>query len=42
LLSAITNNTFQTTNPAYTNSFVAFSAMQVNRQGDGTVIIPGQ
>ncbi len=42
LASALTNDTYQTTNPNYTNSFVALSHMAVDRQGDGTVIIPGQ
>ena len=41
LVAQLTNEVFQTSNAVYTNSFVALTHMQVNRLGDGTVIIPG-
>jgi len=41
LVAQLTNQVFQTSNAVYTNSFVGLTQMQVNRLGDGTVIIPG-
>ena len=38
LISAITNPTYQETNPSYTNSFSSFSDMQVERGADGGII----